>query len=830
MPTITANYSKARARGDMPYVSFSIYPQKIVVECNEDGFTTENLTAICAVGKSSKKGTQGYIGEKGIGFKSVFMAAWKVHIQSGAFSFSFRHKTGESGMGMISPVWEDTNEELPSPKTKFTLHLHQIGDEAMLTKAREVILQQFEELQETVLLFMKNLKMVHVSFHNDCEDLTSTIELSIDRPESNRAVLRRTTNTGDSTEKSVKFFHVTTHQATGLPRNEQRTYSEAEEACRAFSKSQITLAFPLTESSVPIIKPQNLFVFLPVRAVGFNFLIQADFVTDASRQDIVKDSLRNVQLVDSVADAFVGAVLQFCCHSSLRYQWMRYLPDRNAAHWDGLWKSLVNSIAIRLGQTPVLYGRKKPELRLINDMLRLLTLYLDSDALPLLDDGEPEQIVSQHYTERDLELLRDYSLRNASLQELNSWLARDLQRGELSRMRDPRTSEDWHKRVATLFSLPFQNGWGSRMAELRLMDVLPLENGTWVSASSGPVYFAQVDGLDIPLDLNLRLISKAVANVSRQAFFRHLGVGTASASFVRLEILRRYRTHQSLPSLNDSRDHLRFLYLTEASKSDDEPSYSKLHIADSDEQFHRPCEERLYIVDKSPYGAWELFRKTDPGFADGAPGFSQVTFVNAKYFKDVPTKPSESHWTWNEWLHRKLKVRKVVSFHHQPETILHPGAAYLQKYRPEKFLGALRADYATDSALSEDFITCLRETEVMCQPHGNALLQKTYYPTKDLRARVERYVQPNSFFPWLWMDTDETPDAVPADWKPFLNSLGIGLPSSDLQFALDMLEYSLDSFYETVTETSRQRLFSLYKHIYLKLCDDADDAATTKTR
>ncbi|KAJ4385381.1 hypothetical protein N0V93_009808 [Gnomoniopsis smithogilvyi] len=118
------NYTKARAEGDLPYVSFSIYPHQIVLECNEDGFTAENLAAICAVGKSSKKGVQGYIGEKGIGFKS----------------------TGQSGMGMISPIWEDANEELPSPMTKIILYLHETGDETILAKARETIQEQFEEL------------------------------------------------------------------------------------------------------------------------------------------------------------------------------------------------------------------------------------------------------------------------------------------------------------------------------------------------------------------------------------------------------------------------------------------------------------------------------------------------------------------------------------------------------------------------------------------------------------------------------------------------------------------------------------------------------------
>lgn len=95
------HYTKVRALAPVPFVCFRVYSRRIVLECNEDGFTRDNLVAICNVGKSSKTGAQGYIGEKGIGFKSVFMAAWKAHIQSGDFSFSFQHHREDSGMGII---------------------------------------------------------------------------------------------------------------------------------------------------------------------------------------------------------------------------------------------------------------------------------------------------------------------------------------------------------------------------------------------------------------------------------------------------------------------------------------------------------------------------------------------------------------------------------------------------------------------------------------------------------------------------------------------------------------------------------------------------------
>lgn len=64
----------------------NVYPEKveptlililegsgITVLNNEVGFAAENIRALCDVGNSTKKGSNsGYIGQKGIGFKSVF--------------------------------------------------------------------------------------------------------------------------------------------------------------------------------------------------------------------------------------------------------------------------------------------------------------------------------------------------------------------------------------------------------------------------------------------------------------------------------------------------------------------------------------------------------------------------------------------------------------------------------------------------------------------------------------------------------------------------------------------------------------------------------------
>jgi hypothetical protein len=149
------NYTRVQAANEEPYVSFRVYHDVLVVECNEDGFTEENLRAICDIGKSSKQGAQGYIGEKGIGFKSVFMAAWKAHIESGPFSFYFQHRQGDSGMGMVMPIWADPPDSgrnlfgdsfsgpgPTKPLTRFTLYLNDHCETATSLKPRASIIQQ----------------------------------------------------------------------------------------------------------------------------------------------------------------------------------------------------------------------------------------------------------------------------------------------------------------------------------------------------------------------------------------------------------------------------------------------------------------------------------------------------------------------------------------------------------------------------------------------------------------------------------------------------------------------------------------------------------------
>ncbi|KAF0329343.1 ino80 chromatin remodeling complex protein [Colletotrichum asianum] len=797
-------YNKASASGSVPFVSFHIFPDQIIIECNEDGFTHENMKAICAVGESSKTGAQGYIGEKGIGFKSVFMVAWKVHIQSNAFSFSFIHKKGESGMGMITPVWEETDEVSESPLTVITLHLLNTETSNGVAETGEMIRAQFDELQETVLLFLKNIRRISVSFYDDDERQTTTVSHARTQPQPGRVELESVYATNGRRRKQTKHFHVTRVKATNLAKNDNRTYTEAEEAVRAYSASEVVVAFPLSKKSVPIVEPQDVFAFLPVRPAGFNFVIQADFVTNANRQDILKDSRRNIGLLHAVGEAFVTAAIDFQTHETLRYQWVQFLPDRNSS-WDGFWLGLVKKIAVLLRSKPVLYDHKSLAPRTVDELLRLLPDCADEHGNPLFDDGNPAQVISRRYSQAELRLLGGYGLRDIDHSRVIDWLRADLRNAKSSRMKSPDTPESWHERAAKFLNAAFVKKMHRITAELVNLDLIPLADGTWASTSSGPIYFAQAEGFNVPADVGLRVVTSRVTDHQRLLLFKSLGVTSAEIQLVRRKILQSYK-RDTRPefTIGASKDHLKFLYMTEYLVSRNWP-YESIPIFSHRGECQRPNQQTMYLANDDPHGAEEVFKPTSPGPnpGDGALGYN-VVFVNREYFEDEPRAPQGQKRSWRAWFSDRLGVRthidiQIISDLFSSVIHLSDESRYIQLSRPNKFMACVVQWYNRSPSLQ------LKEGEIRCLQSSTRL-----------QERVARFIGEDAFFPWLWLERQEVNEAIPPKWKNLLSKLSVGQPVNDLEFALVILNRFIDAYADSMNPARISRLFELYQHIHIQ--------------
>ena len=91
---------------DVPALKFIVGLSSVSVLNNEVGFGEKNIRAICDVGRSTKGAHHsGYIGQKGIGFKSVFRVTDMPEIHSGGYHIRFDAKC--DAIGYILPHWID---------------------------------------------------------------------------------------------------------------------------------------------------------------------------------------------------------------------------------------------------------------------------------------------------------------------------------------------------------------------------------------------------------------------------------------------------------------------------------------------------------------------------------------------------------------------------------------------------------------------------------------------------------------------------------------------------------------------------------------------------
>ncbi|CAG14733.1 unnamed protein product, partial [Tetraodon nigroviridis] len=107
--------------GVLPALAFVVENDCITILNNEMGFQEKNVRAICDVGRSTKgKHKYGYIGQKGIGFKSVFKVTDCPEIHSNGFHLRFDKTSGP--MGYILPHWVEEEKPLDSQLEDIKQH------------------------------------------------------------------------------------------------------------------------------------------------------------------------------------------------------------------------------------------------------------------------------------------------------------------------------------------------------------------------------------------------------------------------------------------------------------------------------------------------------------------------------------------------------------------------------------------------------------------------------------------------------------------------------------------------------------------------------------
>ncbi|XP_060181122.1 protein NO VEIN-like isoform X2 [Lycium barbarum] len=283
-----------------PTLTFILQDKGIIVLNNERGFSADNIRALCDVGNSTKKGRNaGYIGKKGIGFKSVFRVTDAPEIHSNGFHIKFDISNGQIGFVLptvVPPCDIDSYTRLASfdsDRNHYnTCIVLPLKSSLLETSAVENIMSMFSDLHPSLLLFLHRLHCI--KFKNMLSDSTIFMRKEV----MGNGIVKVSLG-----EEKLTWFVASKELQADTIRPD-------------ISKTEISIAFPLQEtldgSYNPHLNQQPVFAFLPLRKYGLKFILQGDFVLPSSREEVDGDSPWNQWLLSEFPGLFVSAVRSFC--------------------------------------------------------------------------------------------------------------------------------------------------------------------------------------------------------------------------------------------------------------------------------------------------------------------------------------------------------------------------------------------------------------------------------------------------------------------------------------------------------------------------------------
>jgi Domain of unknown function (DUF3883) len=624
--------------GVVPKLAFLISKGGILVLNNEKGFEEPHIRSLCSIGKSTKSKVLGYIGEKGIGFKSVFKVTDEPHIFSNGYRFKFMVKDSSDPIGFVVPHWIDAQPRYARSRLT-TLYLP-------LREKAEGVLRYFDDLDPHLLLFLKKLKAIEI--HNkirgehrllECETLSES-----------RVALHATTWRKDGHRQKNTQQFLLSH--TELEKPAKITEAKRSEV----TSSTLLLAFPLSNNGVPLGKADNqVFAFLPVRQFGFRFTIQADFLVPANREDIHRDKDWNKWLRDALARSFSSALPQFKENEPLMHTFYGFLP-REGEVKDDFFRPAVDALYSKLSttecvQTEFGHWERPCNVLLADDMVRQLVSNQELQRMMGLEYAHPR--IKRGDIPSKLGCIR-FGLDHLFRCLMDSqWLS-----GK---------PDNW---FAVLFSYLAEHAITPEMlATVRQLQIFPIVGGTLTSLNEGPIFLPEKRRKRYEFESELRLLrpdiisSSASTPAAMLAVLTKLGLRPFSARAIVDGYILPLYVHGGWKrkSMKTLQSHLVFIkdhlegYIQEARTQDQLTALTRLRTAllicsSSKNAAGGPIyasASKLYLSREfgAPHDLERLF--------EGIPG---VTFVSSNYLGDAGSASSKeslnSQRNWGEFFIR----------------------------------------------------------------------------------------------------------------------------------------------------------------------------------
>ena len=294
---------------------------------NETGFEWPHLEAISSIGNSTKAKSKdsGYIGEKGIGFKSVFVVSESPHIYSNGYHFKFKKDDELTKLGYIIPYWLDERPEVViKNQSKYTTCILLPLKNDNRGKVSDRILDELKQIKSTVLLFLNKLNNLSISAPNYHVEFTK-------KRDDYSTILTTNTNGVEKTES-----YLVAKKSIQVPEDLK------EDKREGVKQRDLTLAFPYHKLTKSV-----LYAYLPTELdTGLPFLINADFLLPASRESVLVNVPWNDWVRDEVA-LFAADTLSDILKSSNQledFKWIPLVDNNNDEFLEPIYTKIIDKL------------------------------------------------------------------------------------------------------------------------------------------------------------------------------------------------------------------------------------------------------------------------------------------------------------------------------------------------------------------------------------------------------------------------------------------------------------------------------------------------------
>ncbi|MCJ1475543.1 hypothetical protein MMC13_004206 [Lambiella insularis] len=722
--------------GVHPKLSFALGSMRLRVDCNESGFSPANVRAICSVGQSTKP-VEGYIGEKGIGFKSCWKVADVVHICSGNFSFKFDRK---QELGMIAPILATFPlAERLEGHTQFLMDLQSADKQNQLRK-------EFMSLSPTLLMFLRRLQHLRVDFADG-----SYKEIKCE-PGNESGMLSLT-----SKVKEIYTAELTS-ETTYVVTKYQMPAFVGEAKRIGVLNTEIVIAFPMSAKGEPLGKTQSVHAFLPLRDYGFEAVPNSSGFSP-SREYILRCPW-NQHLLFGMNEAFHMAVQRLNEVPSLRYKWVRYLPDRLPVSF---LSPLSVSLRKTLSSSRVLWSWNET-VEEPRSLVYIPTQYLDRHGIPLTTGVRPlERYLSPKYDYYvDWKFLESLGVTKYSAEDF----LRDL-RARLPFMTNRRcnAAQAWHEDVAKVLT---SSAFANQKSEIARLAIIPLRNGPWISASSTktPIFLDHGDETTIPSGIDIQLVhANATLHTERLKLFMALGIRRCNSREISDLILEKHRAgREQIGTGTEAVSHLVYLY--KARGTPPSLSYTHVWVVDKYSKWKKPKD--LYISLPGKDAFTHLFLN-DPDCLD---------FIHPNYTSAIS---GDEQGDWLRWLVDTFGLSSAPRFIEQG-TLSRAFRSIVKHHDSIKWLNDLKQlcrgyKFSISDRVREE----LSALKVNCANGTSRRLDETFFPTSELlEARQQFNVQS---LPFIKVDDPEN-----QGWIPLLKPLGVATTTT-IGFYVGILQF-----------------------------------------